>query len=150
MIEIEDFDFDNILLDEKSNESILVYDFSYKNLIGAKPLRIRFDRVDGFIRVYDGTRYLVLFGHEKYNAISNKIKYFISLKSGIIHVISHNYARPKVDSYDSFSMMLNDYKYSLSRFLIKIKLTTTIIYFMKKLCINRLKIMIINKFLYKS
>ena len=28
-------------------------------------LRIRFDTRDGFIRVYDGTRYLVLFGSEK-------------------------------------------------------------------------------------
>ena len=28
-----------------------------------------FDKVDGFIRVADGTRYLVLFGPEKYNAI---------------------------------------------------------------------------------
>ena len=40
----------------------LVYEVSYKNLIGAKPLQIRFDKVDG---VYDGTRYLVLFGGEK-------------------------------------------------------------------------------------
>ena len=29
-------------------------------MIGAKPLRIRFDKVDGFIRDYDGTEYLVL------------------------------------------------------------------------------------------
>ena len=28
------------------------------------PLRIRFDKIDGFIRVYDETRYLVLFGTE--------------------------------------------------------------------------------------
>ena len=27
--------------------------------ISAKPLRIRFNKVNGFIRVYDGTRYLV-------------------------------------------------------------------------------------------
>ena len=46
---IEDFDFHNILLDEKSNENILVYDISYKTLIDAKPLRIRFDKVEGFI-----------------------------------------------------------------------------------------------------
>ena len=35
-----------------------------KNQITAKPLRIRFDRVDRFIRGYHGTRYLVLFGSE--------------------------------------------------------------------------------------
>ena len=48
IIKIEDFDFDIILLDEKSYEDIL---------IGAKSWRIKFDKVDEFIRVYDGTRY---------------------------------------------------------------------------------------------
>ena len=37
MIKIEDFDFDNILLDEKSYGNILIYDISYKILIDAKP-----------------------------------------------------------------------------------------------------------------
>ena len=32
-------------------------------------LRIRFDKIDGFIRFYDGTRYLVLFGDKKYDFI---------------------------------------------------------------------------------
>ena len=40
---------------------ILVYNISYKSLIDAKPLRIMHDKIDGFIRVYDSTRYLVLF-----------------------------------------------------------------------------------------
>ena len=43
IIKIEDFDFDNILLDEKLYGNILIYDISYKNLFGAKSLRIRFD-----------------------------------------------------------------------------------------------------------
>ena len=30
-----------------------------------------------FIRIYDGTRYLVLFGSEKYNAIYNRSKYLL-------------------------------------------------------------------------
>ena len=77
IIEIEDFDFDNILIDEKSCKNILAYNISYKTLIGAKPLRIRFDKVDGFIKDYNGTRYLVLFGLEKYDAIYNRIRYFI-------------------------------------------------------------------------
>ena len=42
---IEDFDYD-IILDEKSNKTILVNDMSYKTLIGGKPLRIRFDKAD--------------------------------------------------------------------------------------------------------
>ena len=54
-IKIEDFDFNNILLDKKSCEIILIYDISNKTLIGAKPLHIKFDKVDGFIRVYNGT-----------------------------------------------------------------------------------------------
>ena len=56
----------------------MVYDISYKTLIGAKPLHIRFDKVDGFIRTYDGTRYLVLFDTEKYDAFYNRIRYLIS------------------------------------------------------------------------
>ena len=52
---VEDFDIDNILIDKKSHENILIYDISYKTLIGSKPLRIRFDKIDGFIRIYDGT-----------------------------------------------------------------------------------------------
>ena len=42
---------------------------TYKTLIGAKPLHIRFNKVNRCIRVYDGTRYLVSFGPEKYDAI---------------------------------------------------------------------------------
>ena len=67
IIKIKDFDFNNILLDEKSYVNILVYNISYKILISPKPLLIRFDKVDGFIRVYDGTRHLVLFGLRKYD-----------------------------------------------------------------------------------
>ena len=59
------FDIDNILIDEKSNKNILFCNVSYKNLIGSKLLHIRFDKTDGFNRVYDRTRYLVLFGAEK-------------------------------------------------------------------------------------
>ena len=85
----------------KSYENILVYNISDKTLVGAKPLRIRFDKVDGFISVCGETRYLVLFEREKYGATYNRIRYLISQKSDIIFVISHNYARIKVDSYNS-------------------------------------------------
>ena len=33
-------------------------------LFGSKPFRIRFDEIGEFIRVYDGVRYLALFGSE--------------------------------------------------------------------------------------
>ena len=71
-IKLEDFDIDNILIDEKSHKSILIYDISYKTLIGQKPLRIRFDKINGFSRIYDGTRYLTLFSSEKYDAIYDR------------------------------------------------------------------------------
>ena len=42
VIKIEDFDFDNILLYEKSCEKISIDDISNKILIGRKSLHIRF------------------------------------------------------------------------------------------------------------
>ena len=60
-----DFSFDNILLDENSYQNIFMYYILWKTLIGVKPLRIRFDKLDGFIRIRDGTIYLVLFGPNK-------------------------------------------------------------------------------------
>ena len=87
-------------MDEKSYDNILLYKISYKTLIGAKPLRIRLDQVNTFIRIHDGTRYLVLFGPEKYDAIYNRIRYVISQKSGITYVFSPNYTKIKIDLYD--------------------------------------------------
>ena len=66
------------------------------NTLKDKLLRIRFDIVDGFIRVYDGARCLVLFGAEKHNFIYNRIKYLIGIKSSITYVISYNCAKVKV------------------------------------------------------
>ena len=78
----------------------MIYNISYKTLIGPKPLHIRFDKVDGFIRIYDGTTYLTLFGSEKYGPIYDRIKCLISLKSSITYAFSHYYTKIKVDSYD--------------------------------------------------
>ena len=69
IIKIEDFDLDNILIDEKSYGNNLVYNISYKRLTDSKPLRIRFDKIDRFIRVYDGNRYLVLFESKNIDSI---------------------------------------------------------------------------------
>ena len=91
MIKLKDFDLNNTLIDEKSHKNILIYDISYKTLIDSKPLRIRLDKIDGFIRIYNGTRYLTLLDSEKYDAIY----------SGITHIFSHYLANIKVDSYDS-------------------------------------------------
>ena len=78
----------------------MVYNVSYKTVTDAKPVRIRFDKVDEFVRVYDGTRYLLLFGLEKYIAIFSRIRYLIGEKSGITYAFSHNYATKKADLND--------------------------------------------------
>ena len=77
---------------------------TYKTLIGAKPLRIRFNNVDAFIRFYDGTRSLVLFDPEKYYAIYNRIRYFICQKKYHYTCFSYNYVRMKVNSYNFLSL----------------------------------------------
>ena len=41
--------------------------------MSAKPLHIWFEKIDGFIKMYDGIRYLALFGSERYNAIYDRI-----------------------------------------------------------------------------
>ena len=79
IIKLENFDLDNILIDKISHKNILIYNISYKTVIDLKPLCVRFDQVDGFIRIYDRTRYLTLFGSEEYKAIHNRVRYVISI-----------------------------------------------------------------------
>ena len=69
--------------------------------MGAKPLRIRFDKIDGFIKVYDGIRHLVLRDYERYNAIYDRIKHLISENWGTVSSINHNSARIRIDSDNS-------------------------------------------------
>ena len=69
IIKSEGCDLDNILIDKKSHESILIYDISYETAIDPKPFHIRFVKMYGIIRIYDGTRYLTLFGSEKFKTI---------------------------------------------------------------------------------
>ena len=54
--------FSNILLHKKLYENISVYSISYKTPIVPKPLRVRFDKIDGFIISLDGkVKRLILF-----------------------------------------------------------------------------------------
>ena len=39
IIKLEDFDLDNVLMDGKSYEDILIYDISYQTLNDSKPLQ---------------------------------------------------------------------------------------------------------------
>ena len=91
IMRVEDFDFDDNLLDKKLNESpyenILVYDISCKPFMGAKPLHIRFDKVDGFIKVYDGITFFLLFGPWRYDSIYGRIRYVINDKKVVLHIV---------------------------------------------------------------
>ena len=53
-----DIYFSDILLEGKlyikNYENILIYDISYKASTGAKPLRVRFEKINGFMKFLDG------------------------------------------------------------------------------------------------
>ena len=67
-----------------------------------KSLRIRFDKIDGFIMVLDGKiEHLVLFDYGLFDKICDKIKYLISKKSDITNSINYNFGRIRIDSYNS-------------------------------------------------
>ena len=53
-------------------------------MIGLKCLSIRFDKIDGFIRIYDGNRYLILFGPEKYDVPYSQISGIICIFHTVI------------------------------------------------------------------
>ena len=74
----------------------MIYNISYETLVGPKPLRIRFDEIDGFIRIYYGIRYLILFGSDKYDAIYNRIRYLTSLKSSFTCFLLTISRKPKL------------------------------------------------------
>ena len=76
----------------------MIYDISYKNLISPKPLCIRFDKIDGSIKIHGETRCFTLFGFEKYDAVYNRVRYLLSLKSSITYAFSHYCEKIKVDS----------------------------------------------------
>ena len=56
------------------------------------------DKTDGFIKTHNGFRCLILFDYGWFNKIYDKI---ISEKSGITDSINHNFAKIRIDSYDS-------------------------------------------------
>ena len=57
-MEVENINVDRILLDGESYKNSLIYDTSYKNLMGEKPLRIRFNKVNGLIKICNWIRHL--------------------------------------------------------------------------------------------
>ena len=65
-------------------------------------MRLRFDKIDGIIRVRGGEfSHLVLFDYGLFDKICDKIKYLISEKSAITDCINHSFGKIRIDSYNS-------------------------------------------------
>ena len=96
------FDETVFLLDKKLYKNISVYNISYKIPTDSKPLRIRFNRIDGFIIVFDGkNKHLLLFDYGLFNKICDKVKYILSKECGIANSINHNFGKIRIDSSNS-------------------------------------------------
>ena len=61
------------------------------------------NKVDEFFRNYNGTKYLIYFGSEKYMSIFNRIKYLIILTGDISIVVFYNFAKIKIETDDDLS-----------------------------------------------
>ena len=80
--------FSNIILNKILHENISVDNISCKSPAGPKPLRIRFDKIGGFIISLDGkVQNLVLFGYGLFDKICDRIKCCISKKWQIVLII---------------------------------------------------------------
>ena len=102
--------------------------------MGPKPFCIRFDKVDGFIRVRGSEfRHLVLFDYGLFDKICDNIKYLISEKSDITDSINHDFGEIRIDSYNSLPIeklsTFHNVIILIKSVLIRIKITTTIMYF---------------------
>ena len=74
IIEDADIYFSDFSLDEKLYEKNSVSDIPHKTSTGLKSLHIRFDKINGFIRVCgDEFRHLVLFDYEFFEKIVTRL-----------------------------------------------------------------------------
>ena len=105
----------------------------YKTSKGTKTLRIRFDKIDGFIKSHDKIKYLVLFNYRYCDKICDKITYLISEESRTTDSINHNFARIRIDSYDSLPiekiLTFHNVIKLINSVVTKMKMNTTKIYF---------------------
>ena len=65
------------------------------------PLRIRFNKIYRFIKIYDGSRYLALIDYGCCDNTWDRIKHLITEKSVITDSINHNFGRIRIDLYNS-------------------------------------------------
>ena len=95
-IHINYLGLDYILLDKRSYE---YFDLSHCiwKYIRCKIMLIIFAKVDGYIKKYDRTKYVLLFpSSEKYKAMFDRIRYFITLGSKISDVYTYKYMKTKL------------------------------------------------------
>ena len=85
----------------------MIYGISYITLTDPKTLCIRFDKRDELIRIYGGTRYLLLSHPEKYDAIYNRIRYLVNVKSGITCIFFSILLKKKKKKKKSMLMIFN-------------------------------------------
>ena len=62
------------------------------------------DKVDGIVRDYDGTKYLVLFSLERYDVIYDRIRDFIGLTTSTTFAFLFNYPKIKIDSNEDLHL----------------------------------------------
>ena len=105
--DINNFDLENILLNEIPWEIILIYDTAYKIPYNAKPLCNIFNKVDGYITKNDKTKNLVLFRPKKFETMLDRIRHVILLKSNVSFISSHKYIKIKIDSGDHLDLQKN-------------------------------------------
>ena len=95
-------------------------------------MRIRYDKIDGFIKIHNKIRYLRSF-NEWWDKVCDRTKYLISKKTGITDSINHNFATVRIDSYDYLPfqkiLTLHNVIILIKSMSISIKITTFIINF---------------------
>ena len=83
-------------------KNISIYDISYNTFMDSIPLHIRFDKEDWFFKIYDGIKYLLIFGHCWFDEICDRMKYYSkNLKSCITDSINHHFVTIRIGSYNS-------------------------------------------------
>ena len=83
------------------SKNILIYHILCKTPTAARTLRIKFNKIDGFIKVHDTIRYVVLFDYGLFDKLFDRIKYLIIAELGITGSINLNLWRIRVDSNNS-------------------------------------------------
>ena len=91
----------SVLLDKKIYKHNFIYNSSYKTFMDSKPLRIWFNKIAEFIKIYGGIRYLVLLFNNWYDEICDRSKYFINKKVVLQIVLIIIFVGIRTDSYNS-------------------------------------------------